>query len=554
LLAAFSDRLPGRSRKLLALDWDDNTLKAVEATLQKGALRVSRVISAAIPDTVKIGEPDSFGPFVRQVLADKKFTTRQALLAIPRDKVILINHRLPAAPVGDLSSMVKLQASRELPFSADEAVMDFAGATAHDAPEFIDVTIAAIQRDVMAQYRQFAHAAGLHLVRVGLRPNSNLVAVTRGVQPFADDRILFVDVSPNATEINIFRWGRLTFSRSVSINVNVDAAVPVDDAAGRPILLEVLRTVEAYRASDPTKIDQVVIAGDTGLERWLAETLRTRINAPTSLYDPTWTIAIEKDRAAQMTGFAAVLGLLAGQLAPPIARFDFHTPKRPANVAAIRRKQGTLIGAAAVVLIAGVWLFTSLCLSSLQTQKADLAAANAVLKKQADAADAVGKRIATAQKWIKQDMIWLDKIRDIVDQMPDNRMSYTTKVTAKAASSEVPDARELQMGLRMADWQVPKTLQDSLSKDKRFTVKLGPSRQTPSDPKYGFTGDVTIVIPPEKDKPVPKAAAKPEIAAVPQPAPDTSNQEAAPPDTPQEPQSVTTEPAAPEAPAEEVAQ
>ena len=553
MLATFTDRLPGRSRKLLALDWDDHTLKAVEATLQKGTLRVSRVISAAIPDTVKTGEPDSFGPFVRQVLADKKFTTRQALLAIPRDKVILINHRLPTAPVGDLSSMVKLQASRELPFSADEAVMDFAGATAHDAPEFIDVTIAAIQRDVMAQYRRFAHAAGLHLVRVGLRPNSNLVAVTRGVQPFADDRILFVDVGPHATEISIFRWGRLTFSRSVSINVNVDAAGAVDDAAGRPILLEVLRTVEAYRASDPTKIDQVVIAGDTGLEGWLAETLRTRVSAPTSLYDPTWTIAIEKDRAAQMTGFAAVLGLLAGQLAPAIGRFDFHSPKRPANVAAIRRKQAIAIAAAAVVLIVGVWLASSLYLSSLQRQKDGLVAANAVLKKQADAADAVGKRIATAQKWIKQDMVWLDKIRDIVDQMPDNRMSYTTKVTAKAASSEVPDARELQMSLRMADWQVPKTLQDSLAKDKRFTVKLGPSRQTPSDPKYGYTGDVLIVIPPDKEKPASKAPAKPENAPVAPPAPDTPGNAATPADAPQEPQPAT-EPAASDQPAEEAAQ
>ena len=352
--------------------------------------------------------------------------------------------------------MVKLQASRELPFSADEAVMDFAGSNAHDAPEFIDVTIAAIQRDVMTQYRQFAYAAGLHLVRVGLRPNSNLVAVTRGVQPFADDRILFVDVGPYATEISIFRWGRLTFSRSVSINVNVDAAVPVDDAAGRPILLEVLRTVEAYRASDPTKIDQVVIAGDTGLEALAgARPFAARIAAPTSLYDPTWTIAIEKDRAEQMTGFSAVLGLLAGQLAPPIGRFDFHTPKRPANVAAIRRKQITIISAAAAVLIAGVWLSSGLYLSSLQAQKADLVATNAVLKKQADAADAVGKRITTAQKWIKQDMVWLDKIRDIVDQMPDNRKSYTTKVHRQGHLQRAPDAREVQMGLRMTDFAGP---------------------------------------------------------------------------------------------------
>jgi Tfp pilus assembly PilM family ATPase len=510
LLAQLTRILPGRMRKILALDWDDRTLKAIEATLQKDVLRVQRVISAAIPEGVKTGEAESFGPFIRQVLADKKFSTRQALLAIPRDKVILINLRLPTAPVGDLANMVKLQASRELPFSADEAVIDFAGSVARDAPEFTDVTVGAIQRDVLAQYRQLAAAAGLQLLRVGLRPNSNLLSITRGVQPFLDDRILFVDVGAQTTEINIFRWGRLTFSRSVSIAL--DAATSPesrgDEAVRHPLLMEVMRTVEAYRATDPNKLDQVVIAGDTGLETSLAEALHGRIAAPSSPYDPSWTVAIEKDRALQMTGFSAALGLLIGEVASDLTRFDFLVPKRQLDKVAIRRKQIIVAAAGVFVLLASIWLTSHSYISNLETRKAEISARIVGLKKQAESVDVVGKRVATAEKWMKQDMVWLDKLREIVQQMPDNQKSYMTKVTAKATSADTPDARELQMGLRMSDWRVPTDLQDSLRRSSRLAVKLGPSRQT-SDPKYGFTGDVTIVIPPEKAKP----GAKPGSAA-----------------------------------------
>ncbi len=497
MLATVMDKLPRRSQKVLALDWDAHMLKAVEATLQKSTLRINRVISAAIPPEVKTSEPGSFGPFIRQVLADKKFSTRRALLAIPRDKVILINLRLPTGSVGDLSSMVRLQASRELPFSADEAVMDFAGSTVHDAPEFLDVTVGAIQRDVLKQYQELAAVAGLTLIRMGLRPNSNLLSIVRGVQPFVDDRILFVDIGAQATEINIFRWGRLTYSRSVSINVETHA--PADDSAGRPLLLEVLRTVEAYRATDPNKLDQVVIAGDTGLEGWLAEALRSRISAPASLYDPTWTIAIEKDRAEQMTGFAAVLGLLVGQMVPPLSRFDFHSPKKPADMAAIRRKQIIGGATAALVLILGIWMASSLYLGSLRQEKARLESHITALKKQAAIVDVVSKRVGTAQKWMKQDVVWVDKLREVVEQMPENSQAYTTKVSIKATSSTVPNGRDIQMGLRMNDWQVSKTFQDSLGSNAHFIGIIGPSRTT-GDPKYGYTGDMTVIIPPEKDK------------------------------------------------------
>lgn len=486
MLSTVMDKLPGRSHKLVALDWDAQTLKAVEGVISPAGLKIQRVISAHIPEDVVRTDPDAFGAFIKGMLHEKKFGTRQVLMAVPRDRVILINLRLPQGPVGDLSGMVRLQASRELPFSADEAFIDFAGSQAHDAPEFLDLTVGAIQRDQMTFYKQLAYAAGLHLVRLGLRPNSNLVSLTRGAQPLGDDRILFIDIGAQATEISIFRWGRLTFSRAVGITVDAQTG---REASGRNLLMEVLRTVEAHRASDTSKIDRIVVAGDTGLESWLVESLASRFDAPATMFDPTSAVAIEKDRAGQMTGFCAPLGLLVGQTVSELVRFDFVNPKQPLNIKALRRKQVTIGGSAAIALLLITWLSSYAYVSSLTTQRNQLKAQIDVLQKKAKECKQVLTRIDSVRNWTDQEVIWIDQLKDLVQQMPDNTDGYATNLQAKGQN------RQVDLGMRATSMTLPNDLWnrfvsvDGLDAEIRGWSEGG-------NPKYPYSGDMVVRISP----------------------------------------------------------
>lgn len=509
MLSAVKDKLPGRNRKVVALDWDAKTLKAVEAVINAGGLRVQRVISVQIPGDVKCNEPDSFGAFIKGVLHEKRFGTHQALMAVPRDKVILINLRVPQAPVGDLSNMVKLQASRELPFSVEEAVMDFAGSQANDAPEFLDLTVGAIQREAMGFFTQLAQKAGLHLVRLGLRPNSGLVSITRGLQPFSDDRILFVDIGAQTTEISIFRWGRLTFSRAVSINIDTDAG---SEPARRSLLMEVLRTVEAYRAQDPNKLDQVIVAGDSGVEGWLVESLRGRFQAPASIYDPTWTVSIEKDRAQQMAGFCAVLGLLTGQAVPELGRFDFVNPKHPADLKAIRRKQVTIGACVAVVALLAIWAASNTYIGSLSAEKKQLEVQIADLQKKIKEGKQISSRIESVQKWTDQEIVWVDLLKTLAEQMPGNVDGYATKLQAKGQN------RQVDLGLRVASMTLPNDLCSRLAVLEGVTPEI--RNTTQGSGKYPFTSDLIVRIDPPAKPGTSKDKAKTK-AAQSQPAPTT---------------------------------
>jgi len=493
VLSTVVEKLPARSRKVLALDWDESALRVVEAVIGKNGVRLGRAISAPIPDDVSADEPDSFGAFVRRILAEKRIAVRHAVLAVPRDKAILISLRLPQSRVSELAGMVQLQASRELPFSSEEAVLDFAGSQARDAPEFLDVTVAAVRKETLEFYRSLAEAAGLHVLRLGLRPKANLLALTRGAASLNDDRILFVDIGPTATEIDILRWGRLAFSRAASVDTRLGSA------AERSLLVEVQRTVEAYRATDPgATFDRIVVAGDSARAAPLVEALRSRFNAPTSLYDARWTVAVEPARAEQMVGFSAVLGLLIGQTVELLARFDFARPKRPIDTAALRRKRLIAAAVAGAVVLAAAWAGGAMYVSRLQDERTQLAKRISRLNDQVKRVKEIQKQIEAAQQWIGREVVWIDELRRIVEEMPANSEAYVTRLLVSAGQ------RHVRLDLHVNTADLPNRLATKLSEKFGYDVPVGNSRQTDRGKKYRYVAEMTIRIPEQKTaKPAP---------------------------------------------------
>ena len=54
------------------------------------------------------------------------------------------------------------------------------------------------------------------------------------------------------------------------------------------LLVEITRTLQAYRATESAKeVEQIVIAGSTGIESALLEAVDERFNLPAVLFDPT---------------------------------------------------------------------------------------------------------------------------------------------------------------------------------------------------------------------------------------------------------------------------
>ncbi|MCH8966370.1 MAG: pilus assembly protein PilM, partial [Planctomycetes bacterium] len=280
----------GRAKKILALDWDAHTLRVVHAFFGKRGLSVDRLLSVAIPSDVDPDSPEQMGRHIRRVLDQEGIATRHALVDIPRDQAILNTLSLPSAAPDELPGMVEIQIAKELPFPVGEAAVDFAVEQVPDDAVTSDVLVAAIRCEVLEQYVATFAVAGLKLDRVGLRPYANKVAACALLKHAMPDRILFLDVRPSLTEINVLCHSALTFSRAASVVIpasddaggavsfspdssssDLPDGLKIADGAGlatgwdgaiRSLVVEVTRSIEAYRANDPgAAIDHVVIGG-----------------------------------------------------------------------------------------------------------------------------------------------------------------------------------------------------------------------------------------------------------------------------------------------------
>lgn len=374
-------------KKIVAVDWDTGTLRIVHAVLGKRGVKIDRLLSAAIPPDLDLANPEQLGRHIRRVMDQEGIRTKHATCDIPRDQAILKTLSLPALPPDELAGMVGIQIAKELPFPASEAVIDFAVPPSAGSAATSDVLVAAVRREVVQQYETTFEVAGLKLDRVGLRPYANTVAVCELLKHALPERVMFIDVRPSLTEIDIIRNGSLTFSRAASVMVSknvrghgdrprfsivreggaTEAHETIDLTAGQPHLLgdteamihslvvEVTRSIEAYRAGDPGApgiIDHVVIAGDLGIEETLAEAIQKRLGITTELYNPAASFGWEPDEGAGASAFASTLGLVVGHSYDRALHFDFLHPKKRVSQTQERLKKAPLVAAVAVLFVA----------------------------------------------------------------------------------------------------------------------------------------------------------------------------------------------------------
>lgn len=135
-----------------------------------------------------------------------------------------------------------------------------------------------------------------------------MVAV-RHLPATRDQAVMLVDVGPTMTEIDVVRDELLAFSRSANVGVPFQfGELVMEDSrvsskaelterelsdefeagAVRDLLLEITRTMQAYRAGEADgSIDQIIIAGGTGIETGLLDAVESRFDLPTNFFDPT---------------------------------------------------------------------------------------------------------------------------------------------------------------------------------------------------------------------------------------------------------------------------
>ncbi len=469
-------------KQVVSLDWDSRFLRVVQWRISGHNARALKSVAVELPEQVSAKDADSLGSFVRQVLSSARIRTTSVIVDIPRDQAVLNTMSLPAADLDDLAGMVQLQIAKELPFPLDDAVVDFAVTQQNIDGNSADVLVAAVRFEVMGFYKSVCEQAGLKLDRVGLRPFANMVAVNEMLGEQASDRIMFVDVGPSLTEIGIIRDGVLVFSRAASVLLEEQPDDEVDDdfddsletmleekpaeagqtagaeaveidfppAAEAPpkpsaedrilndLMVEITRSAEAYRSTDPgARFNRIIVGGSSGFDDALIAKISKRFGVAAEAYNPDPILNPRHHQGAHAGAFAAAVGLGLGHASEDKLQFNFLAPKKPMGLAERRRRQMPLAGA----IVAGVLLTVTLGYAVLvmpkQSKIKDYKRQITKLDRELKTYNEVRDIVQQVEQWQAAQLVWPDELKRLAEVFPDTEMAFVGGMNLLASRGEI---------------------------------------------------------------------------------------------------------------------
>ena len=377
--------------------------------------------------------------------------------------------------------------------------------------------LAAVRAETLARLRETCQAAGLTPARIGLRPYANRISVCQ-LPGLAEQRVLYVDVGPTMTEIDIICGGALAFSRAANVTLPLTSGELITDSTAASaaelagfalsdesertaiaeLLVEITRTLQAYRATDvDAAVDRILIGGSSGLESQLAESVGQRFELPTDLFDPTDVLDAEASEAAKLRSFSAALGLAWGLGEEGLLELDFINPKKPIPPRQTLKRNLRIAGiAAAVVLIAAGTGFGK----HVWDKKGQLAALQAEIDRggslagQAEAELEVLDMVDVVKDWERGNelLVWLDHLLALTQNMiePGKKM-----LVEQATLDERKGA--ISLDLLCADHEILTAFIETLNQiedGKKYQVVIEQSYREDPKREAGLRGEASVRV------------------------------------------------------------
>jgi len=330
--------------------------------------------------------------------------------------------------------------------------------------------------------RLTCEVAGLTPTRIGPRPYATVISAGH-MRHTEERRILFVDVGPGATEIDVMHGDALLFARSANVIVplptvepesrddsrddsriihiteigDLDGADEAVAAAVGELLVETTRTLQAYRVSEPDAVvDEVIVAGGTGIEKQLSERLSQRLSLSVRLFDPTESLGVKPAEAPKLRSFSAALGLAWGLAREGALALDFLNPKRPVSRGETFRRRARVGGlAASIVVIATAGLLGNKY-RALVGRRDALVQANKNIKKKVLEKRKILNRVEQAEEWAVE-AIWPEELLNITELALEPGSHAGEKMVVQEVALDTV-SRTPGITLRnvfTTDWQVP---------------------------------------------------------------------------------------------------
>ncbi|MDX1946338.1 MAG: hypothetical protein SFU86_13135 [Pirellulaceae bacterium] len=502
--------------RLLALEWDANELRVIAARVRNKSLAIEQALAVPLAGNTEA----QVGAALAKVMTDLGAARSETLVAVGRSSIELRFLNTPPVPAEELPDVVRFQALRQFTTLGDDWPLDYVplGQTADGGS---NVLAAAIQPELVRQYRQVCQAGGVSLSRLVLRPFA-AASLVRGESTDGKCRMV-IDLLKDDADLTVLIGPQVIFPRTVRLPSAAESEI-----LAKALLSEGRRTiVAAQNQLGGRRVEEVIIFGDGRHHEAIKQVLERELSLPVKLVDPfdrcAWESGSRAVRPEFPGTFAPLLGILLDEASATPHAIDFLHPRRRPP-APNRNRVYTIAGAAAAAVVLLATLFIYWQLRSLDGRIRELTAAKATQEKLAKAGRKPREQLARLDAFAQSDIVWLDELRRLSEKFPPAEAARVESLSFLAVPKG--GGRISFDGLADDDTTVGKL--EAAVRDDAHTVRpLGVKNDPQLDKlKWRFKEEITIA-------PVDPEAAPPSSAA----------------ENPTGPTSAEAKPAAPAAPA-----
>ncbi len=497
----------GIPRLVVAVEFDAGRLRLAAFRRTRRGPRFLAVSSAPLDEAVDPTDAGAIGEAIAAELAALRLTGAALVMNVPRGEVILKPLALPAGTTeAEIPSMVQYMVPSQLPFAADEAVVDHAR-TVHmvadeEAPDAdaVNVLAVAARASTVEFYRQVAAAAGAPLLRLGLRGEAIGRCIRHCVAAAPDEPVAVVNVTAGAVEIDVFVDGRMAFSRSAPVTLPAEDASPEQRrAVVAAIVREATLSVQSYQTTQggAETLGGVLVAGDTGLEDDLTAALAEHL-PPCERFHPAAALSLATDSDA--SAHAALLGAAMIDIGDREA-FNLLDPKRPIVQHDGRRDKVAAAAIIAILVLFGAGFGRHLYLKDLKAEDQRLAQKVREAEKAEEKTEKLVASVRAIEQWKDASVDWLGHLVYLSAVLPDARRIYLDELNTR-------DDGKIDFTVCATDREVIEELRNRLFTTRGYrleTTRMGPTRRDPLQLGYEYESTVELQVLP-KAPPLPEGA------------------------------------------------
>jgi Tfp pilus assembly PilM family ATPase len=157
-------------KRCIGVDLGGQSVKMVEMAVDKGGVRIVRMLTASVPvgpDALETERANAMVLTVRNMIKQNRITTKQAVFCMPGQTVFVRRLRLPKVPGPRLAQIVQFEARQVIPFPLEKTMMQYQVFDTGDARE-VEVLLVAMKKETNDDFMRLVRRMGLRPVDISI--------------------------------------------------------------------------------------------------------------------------------------------------------------------------------------------------------------------------------------------------------------------------------------------------------------------------------------------------------------------------------------------------